>query len=69
VAGLMEGNVRGVSTRAPSINIRRSASCSDDLRVIVDASVIHTPYVMETSFSSSANHTFAARELKKMKMA
>ena len=57
----------GVSTSCPSISIRRSA-CRSAMsavasREMVDASVIQPPQqsfsVMETSFSSSANHTFA----------
>ena len=45
VAGLIEGNVRGVSTSLPSISIRRSARAHGVGRPleIVDASVIHTP--------------------------
>ena len=68
VAGLIEGNVRGVSTNRPSISMRRSA-CGSDVSVAASpprsstlpssSSLRQSFNVMETSFSSSANHTFA----------
>ena len=75
VAGLREGNVRSVSSSRPSINRRRSAwgsamSAAASLEMVGDSCIIllsaESVSVMETSFSSSANHTFAEGELKQM---